>query len=164
MPSIRCRTRTVSSMVVMADEVFDVMVSHHAVYRRSPESNARQRSGERPAETTQERGCARPLSFTAFGRGPGVVSSSASTPSWLVILLPITESGGTGIDKVFDSAMPVRPAASARSSPLLCANSRLTRPEGVQLGFVDPNTSDARCAGSRSGNSTTNRSQQKVYR
>ena len=30
------------SMVVMADEVFDVLVTHDAVYRREPERNARQ--------------------------------------------------------------------------------------------------------------------------
>jgi hypothetical protein len=46
------RTRTVSSMVVMADEVVDVAVSHDAVHRRWPEQNARQQSDKPPAGTT----------------------------------------------------------------------------------------------------------------
>jgi hypothetical protein len=53
---IVCGTRRVSSMVVMADEVFDVMVGHDAVYRRGPEQNARQQSDKSPTRRHRTRG------------------------------------------------------------------------------------------------------------
>ena len=40
-----------SSMVVMANRFWDVLVAHDAVYRRGPEQNARQQSDKPPADT-----------------------------------------------------------------------------------------------------------------
>ena len=52
MPGIPCRIRRASSIVAMVDVVFEVMVSHDAVYRRLPVQNARSQHEKPPADTT----------------------------------------------------------------------------------------------------------------
>ena len=57
-------------MVVMADEVWDVMVNRDAVYRRTPEQNDAKTRQTSSGHEYRARGWARPLRFAAFGPAP----------------------------------------------------------------------------------------------
>jgi hypothetical protein len=69
-PGIACRTRTVSWMVVLADEVWNVLVGHDAVYRRGPEQNARTNTTHVQRRRHRTPGLAAPSQVGGVSSGP----------------------------------------------------------------------------------------------